>query len=107
MLKQAYDSAFRNLAVKARRLQEAQNDASSGETLVREAAEGVEQATAEYQRCRNQLMKFLLPPGTRVRKPHVERTAYFLWENAGRPSGTAEADWDRAQQLAARKLAQL
>ena len=103
ILKQEYDSAFRSLAVKARRLQEAKEDASCDETAVREAWHEVDQATAEYQSSRNQLMEFLLPPGTRVRKPHIERAAYFLWENAGRPSGTAQEDWHRAQQLVALK----
>jgi hypothetical protein len=107
ILKQEYDSAFRNLAAKARRLQKVQDDASFGETAVREAWREVAEATSEYQSSRNRLMEFLLPPGTRLRKPHIEQAAYFLWENAGRPSGTAEEDWYRAQQLVAGKVAQV
>jgi hypothetical protein len=30
---------------------------------------------------------------TDVRRNEVEKLAYFLWQNAGEPDGTAERDW--------------
>jgi len=33
------------------------------------------------------------------RTAEIERLAYFLWQNAGEPAGTAERDWLFAQHV--------
>ena len=33
------------------------------------------------------------------RQGEIERLAYFLWQNAGKPFGTAERDWHFAQHV--------
>jgi Protein of unknown function (DUF2934) len=32
-----------------------------------------------------------------LRRNEIERLAYFLWQNAGQPSGTADRDWFLAE----------
>jgi hypothetical protein len=34
-----------------------------------------------------------------VNEGHVRKTAQLLWEMAGRPEGTADGDWSRAERL--------
>ncbi len=59
-----------------------------------------------YREARNSLAAFLIgrpipaaPDAEAARRLRVERVAYLLWHNAGRPAGTAESDWNRAEQL--------
>jgi hypothetical protein len=40
-----------------------------------------------------------LPPGADADEHDIRKTAQLLWELAGRPDGTAERDWQRAEQL--------
>lgn len=40
-------------------------------------------------------------PAAEVMPEEIERLAYRLWEERGRPEGTSTEDWNRAQQLLA------
>ena len=59
-------------------------------------------AEREYHERRDALFRHLMS-GTHTdqHSPPVERLAYVIWERAGRPSGTAESDWYRAEALLA------
>ena len=54
----------------------------------------------EYRQWRNALAELMLAPErVRWRRHTIERVAYSLWEKAGRPQGTAEADWYHAEAM--------
>jgi len=59
----------------------------------------IEDARQEYRRSRDVLAEFLLKKPGPEWKPEVEQLAYRIWDQAGRPSGTSEADWHEAEQL--------
>jgi hypothetical protein len=40
-----------------------------------------------------------LPAHAKDGENHIRETARLLWEMAGRPEGSAERDWSRAEQL--------
>lgn len=90
-LRQEYEEAFRRWAEAA-----AENTQRKGETAK------LEDAVRTYVSSRNELAAFLttrLRPRTSSQREHVHRVAYMLWERAGRPQGTAEADWYQAERL--------
>ena len=73
----------------------------------------LEKARAAHSAARDRLAKHLsatLPEGPSVpvvsEQNHVRNTAQLLWEMAGRPVGTAESDWFRAEHLI-RRAAQM
>ncbi len=37
--------------------------------------------------------------GLKIERLRVERLAYSLWEERGRPAGTSTEDWYRAEQM--------
>lgn len=71
----------------------------------------LEQARVVHNRCRDALVQHLLPPSAHEFFPavvpdspqaysnHVKEIAELLWEGAGRPNGTADDDWRRAEQI--------
>ena len=58
-------------------------------------------AQVAYRESRDSLADFLLTS----RRSRVRRLAYQLWERAGRPGGSAEADWNHAERLIRRRSA--
>jgi hypothetical protein len=111
-LRQAYDAAFAKWATQWKRLQRL-TEAGAGEDQLAGLRQQVEAARNEYEVYRNQLVDFMLLSARKharsvsrpfnatepARRQHVEHFAYRLWEQAGRPSGTAESDWLRAESL--------
>jgi len=83
-LRAAYDEAFVNW------MSQAQSH-PDGELL--------EEAREAYRRSRDLLAEFLLNKPGPERRSEVEQLAYRIWNHAGRPSGTSEADWREAEQL--------
>jgi hypothetical protein len=63
----------------------------------------VEKARVAHNGARDRLARELvrppLPVNARVDESHIRETAQLLWEVAGRPEGSAERDWQRAEQL--------
>jgi hypothetical protein len=85
-LRQTYDGAFAALAGEVRQwiaLQSREADRVAAEARVR-AAEAV------YRARRDALAAYLI-------RREVERRAYRLWEQSGRPHGTDVGDWTRAE----------
>jgi hypothetical protein len=41
-----------------------------------------------------------------MRNPHIERLAYWLWQQRGMPAGSPEADWFLAEELLRRQYRQ-
>jgi hypothetical protein len=101
-LREAYDAAFHEWARQCASLQSLA-DSPANAAAIQEAAARVDGAYRTYRDSRNRLARKMLLSGTaadsRILQQEVARLAYQLWERAGRPTGTAEADWYRAQQL--------
>jgi hypothetical protein len=70
-----------------------------------EASRRLERAHLVYRERRDALAQFLLSratkgaPASLAHRAQVERLAYQLWEEAGRPSGRAEEHWYLAERL--------
>jgi hypothetical protein len=77
----------------------------------------LEKAHWVYDRCRDALAVKLLPASMRGAFRHMEfnsaevyegrvrAVAQLLWESVGRPGGTADDDWNRAEEIVRRAAA--
>jgi hypothetical protein len=83
-LRAAYDEAF------AKWMSEVQSHPDSAL---------VEEAKQAYRRSRDQLVEFLLDKPGPDQRCEVKSLAYRIWDHSGRPTGTSEADWYKAEQL--------
>jgi hypothetical protein len=66
----------------------------------------LENARMAYNHARDilaaELLESSIPTGpepSQTRQQRTKRIAELLWESAGRPSGTADDDWHRAEQI--------
>lgn len=100
-----YRCAFEEFSRKAQRVQSlsAQN---AGGKLFETALLELERAHLSYNQARDAFMASLMPGSLGLpADSDVERTrdvptiAELLWESAGRPDGTAEEDWHRAEAI--------
>lgn len=105
-LRAAYDTAFREWARERNLLQQRFRTCCNSLHL-QDAIRLEDAARQRYQERRNLLAAYLMEvdstsrPSHAYRVPQVERLARWFWERAGRPSGTADADWFRAERLVA------
>jgi hypothetical protein len=104
----AYREAFKNFSEKARFIHEMTATRNQDRSLVDAAMLELEKANIVYIERRNTLASFLLPSTARDRvgapdsefyKSQVRRVAELLWEVSGRPLGTANDDWYRAEEI--------
>ncbi|HTB18204.1 MAG TPA: DUF2934 domain-containing protein [Bryobacteraceae bacterium] len=101
-----YRSAFEAFSRAAQRVQELTEN-PTGDRLAFEAALlELEKAHLAYNEARDALVRSMLPASvqgqTRPLQDHnqdVHAIAELLWESAGRPTGTAEEDWQRAEAI--------
>lgn len=108
-LKTAYRTSFAAYSRKLEDLQRLVGNAADGAIdtgEVEAAVLEVEKARVAHSYARDQLARELVrssPPGQfnepRINEHQIRKTARLLWEIAGRPAGTAESDWRRAEQL--------
>lgn len=112
-----YRSAFEDFSRKARRVQflteHPTDDPKAFETALLE----LQKAHLAYDRARDALVQSLLParipssqdhqrpPDTRDHHADIQALAELLWVSAGRPTGTAEEDWRRAEAIVKRAVA--
>lgn len=116
-----YRSAFEDFSRKAQRVQLLTEHLGSDRKAFETALLELEKAHLAYNEARDALVHSLLPkPDPRVqhrRQTHsggdhwpedrssgehradVQAIAELLWESAGRPTGTAEEDWRRAEAI--------
>jgi hypothetical protein len=102
-LRAAYEAAFMRWASKVNLFHLLAQASSDGELLM-SARKQMDEAERDYHASRDLLAEFMMKPhrdqGNGARHSYdVEHLAYFLWEGAGRPHGTAESDWYRAERL--------
>jgi hypothetical protein len=111
------DVAFRNWTAQVRVLQSVSSAEPQDLGALEQTRRWADEAAAIYREKRNLFMELLIrsqqaeqnrdlstdnlqpaaPPKERARK--VERLAHQIWEESGRPSGSAEHDWYQAEHI--------
>jgi hypothetical protein len=101
-----YRSAFEDFSRKAQRVQFLTENPTGDRKAFETALLDLEKAHLAYNEARDAFVRSLLPNSTRAqagqRQDHredVQAIAELLWESAGRPTGTAEDDWRRAEAI--------
>jgi hypothetical protein len=105
----AYRATFQEYSNKLEALQQLMSaDDNSGDRATIEATLlEVETARIAHSCARDRLAKELLRttsalagvPARAVRQSNIRDIAQLIWELAGRPEGTAEGDWQKAEKL--------
>jgi hypothetical protein len=116
-VQQAYERAFQAFSDRVRALQCLTLHPSPNADAVNLALLELEKAHWVYDRCRDALAVEFLPASMRgtfrhmepnsaeVYEDRVRAVARLLWESVGRPEGTADDDWNRAEQIVRRAAA--
>ncbi len=105
-----YRSAFEDFSARAQRVQLLAERPGGDQKAFETALLELEKAHLAYNHARDALVRSLLPPSDRVSEERrrnrgvsyasdVQTIAELLWESAGRPTGTAEEDWLRAEAI--------
>ncbi len=98
-LRVAYRTAFGEYARQLDCLQRLM-DGNGADRDINNALCAVEEARLAHNSARDRLAQALAAPTAKPStEEQVRQTARLLWELAGRPQGTAENDWQRAEQL--------
>jgi hypothetical protein len=103
ILRNAYRATFQEYSSRLDALQCLMSSAAPDQSRIDAALLDVEKARVAHNGARDRLARELvrpsLPPADIDDEHHIRKTAQLLWEVAGRPDGTAECDWRRAEQL--------
>lgn len=106
-----YRRAFEDFSDRVRNVQKLAVLANPDQRSMEAALVELEKARVVYDTSRDAWVQYLLPKLTsnvvairsqdspQERDGHVRAIAELLWESAGRPEGTAEEDWRRAEQI--------
>lgn len=105
-----YRLAFEDFSRKAQRVQQLTEHPAGGRSAFEAALLELEKAHLAYDEARDALVQSLVPgaPVVAVEDDHradIRTIAELLWESAGRPTGTAEEDWQRAEAIVERAVA--
>ena len=103
-LEEDYRQAFEDFSRRAQRVQLLTESASDDREGFETALLELEKAHLTYNEARDALVRSLLPSPqkqarSRDHREDVPAIAELLWESAGRPHGTAEEDWQRAEAI--------
>ena len=110
---EAYRQAFHDYADRVGELQWLLEHPNPERARIENALLEVEKARVIYNNSRDAVAQDLLPPGRRPKpvpnpvngyREHVRDIAELLWESAGRPNGTAEQDWHKAEEIVKRAV---
>jgi hypothetical protein len=107
---QSYRDAFRDFQREAARLADLNSQPKPNTTATESALERLEHARLAYNDVRDSLaasrmssrdaqLFWTVPGSTRQRREHVKTIAELLWQLSGRPQGSAEDDWYRAERV--------
>lgn len=112
LAQEVYRSAFEDFSRKAQQVQSLTEHPTGDRKAFESALLELEKAHLAYNDARDALVRSLLPPSfpapPKQRQDHthdVQALAELLWESAGRPTGTAEEDWRRAEAIVQRAVA--
>lgn len=105
-----YRLAFEDFSRKAQRVQQLTEHPTGNRGEFEAALLQLEKAHLAYGEARDALVRSLAPaaPVPAPKDDHrsdVRTYAELLWESAGRPAGTAEEDWQRAEAIVERAVA--
>jgi Protein of unknown function (DUF2934) len=105
-----YRSAFEDFSRKAERVQQLTEHPTGNRNEFEAALLELEKAHLAYDEARDALVRSLSPAAANLalqddHRADVRTIAELLWESAGRPTGTAEEDWQRAEAIVERALA--
>jgi hypothetical protein len=107
-----YRDTFEDFSRKAQRVQSLTAQQSTDGKAFEIALIELEKAHLAYNEARDAFLQSLLPgsapfPATddKDRTADVPAIAELIWEGAGRPDGTAQEDWRRAEAIVKRALA--
>jgi hypothetical protein len=107
-----YREAFESFSRKAERVQFLASQENSDGKAFETALLELERAHLAYNQARDAFLQSLLPESAHIpafdNQEHasdVPTLAELLWESAGRPDGTAEEDWRRAEAIVKRAVA--
>jgi len=105
LVQEVYRSAFEDFSRKAQRVQSLTEHPTGDRNAFESALLELEKAHLAYNDARDALVRSLLPASVQApaqakdRGHDVQAIAELLWESAGRPTGTAEEDWRRAEAI--------
>jgi hypothetical protein len=101
-----YRDTFEDFSRKAQRVQSLTAQQSTDGKAFEIALLELEKAHLAYNQARDTFLQSLLPgsapmpaPGEKDRTGDVPVIAELIWEGAGRPDGTAQEDWRRAEAI--------
>jgi hypothetical protein len=107
-----YRDTFEDFSKKAQRVQSLAADQSTDGKAFEIALIELEKAHLAYNEARDAFLQSLLPgsapfpePDDKDHTADVPAIAELIWEGAGRPDGTAQEDWRRAEAIVKRALA--
>ena len=112
-VEEGYRSAFEDFSRKAQQVQSLTEHPTGDRKAFETALLELEKAHLAYNDARDALVRSLLPARCRAvpeshgtdHRQDVQAIAELLWESAGRPTGTAEEDWRRAEAIVRRAVA--
>ncbi len=111
-VEEGYRSAFEDFSRKAQQVQSLTEHPTGDRKAFETALLELERAHLAYNDARDALVRSLLPGPVKEQRQDranhrgdVQAIAELLWESAGRPTGTAEEDWRRAEAIVQRALA--
>src|ERR1700685_4250525 len=103
VLRNAYRTTFQEYSRKLNALQCLMSSTTTNSGQIEAALLEVEKARVAHSCARDRLARDCvrpsLPPRAADDERRIRKTAQLLWELAGRPDGTAEYDWCRAERL--------
>jgi hypothetical protein len=101
-LRDEYRATFQEYAAKLNTLQGLIDRDATGTDDFQAALDAVDAAHSAHSRARDCLAKELMRRTNSAGagpEQQIRKTARLIWEFAGRPEGTAERDWQRAEKL--------
>jgi hypothetical protein len=107
-IEEEYRSAFEDFSRKAQHVQSLTEHPTGDREAFETALLQLEKAHLAYNDARDTLVRSLLPGSVAEQRQNhvspdhradVQAIAELLWESAGRPTGTAEEDWRRAEAI--------
>jgi hypothetical protein len=106
-----YRAAFEDFSRKAERVQSLTENPTGDRKAFETALVALERAHLAYEEARDAFVRSLLPAAQQSvsgsipdHDQDVPAIAELLWESAGRPTGTAEEDWRRAEAIVRRAV---
>jgi hypothetical protein len=111
-----YRRAFEDFSQKVQQVQRLTFEPNPDRAAIEEAVLAMEKARVFYNDCRDALAKQLLSSSRKdpfavqsdspaANSQRVRGIAELLWEVSGKPEGTAEEDWYRAEEILRRAAA--